>query len=279
MKRKIESAFHFLDYRFLLNEDFLSRTAANNSYSLRAYSRDLEVSPGFLSEVLRGQKELSVQSGKKLFSKLGFEDDEINYIENLITYKIASDEFERENAGEFIRKHHKYLHLQDRPDKDGYIKSIDHFLVYGFTRRINNLSEIEEYAELVGIKPIRVLEVLNDMIREGYIEKKGSQYFVTELDLTIRFDERVLQMIREFTNLATRTIKAQGGLQIPDRVVQGLVLGLDKESYEMALTAHRHFVQHMHRLAAGSKEIEHFVLVTNTFLTLTPAESPSKKDN
>lgn len=62
----------------------MSRSAANHNYSLRAYARDLGVSPGFLSDILRGKKHLSQENAKSIFTTLGFSDVEIEYVEKLV---------------------------------------------------------------------------------------------------------------------------------------------------------------------------------------------------
>lgn len=98
MVKKISNVFNFLNYRVLLNEDFLTRTMANHSYSLRAYSRDLSVSPGFLSDILKGKKDLSPSKGREVFRRLGFENAELDYIENLILFASSDNENVRQEA-------------------------------------------------------------------------------------------------------------------------------------------------------------------------------------
>lgn len=275
MKRKIEDPCHYLDYRVLLNDDFLLRTATNSSYSLRAYCRDLNVSPGFLSQVMRGQKKLRPQTGRKLFLKLGFEAKELNYVENLITYKTSADKTEREIATHYIREHHKYPVLDDRPELDGYIKSADHFIIYGITRNISTLKEIQSIAEQLGITSSRVFEVLSDLLKEGYIRYKDPHYQVTHLDISIKTDSKILSVLKDFFLLLGRSIQKKGGIKVPNQVVQGLVLGLDKRSYPIAMEAHKHFIQSLNRLAAGSKKADQLVFVSSLLLAIDPKKSSS----
>ena len=202
----------------------------------------------------------------------------MTYIENLINFKNSPNEGDRENAGEFIRKHHNYPELHDRPDKDGYLKSLEHFLIYGITRRVHLLEEIQGFAKPLEIAPSRVLEILTELTREGYIKFEHSQYTVTDLTLVIRTDDRVLSIAKNLNDLNLRLIKAKGGIAAPDRVVQGLVLGLDDETYEAAVVAHRHFIHHLNRLAASTKTVKHFAFVTHTFLNPSKSDSDPKKD-
>lgn len=47
------------------------RLKANSRYSLRAFARDLDLSPGQLSELLSGKRTLTVKAGMKLARRLG----------------------------------------------------------------------------------------------------------------------------------------------------------------------------------------------------------------
>lgn len=55
-----------------LKNEFVTRTAANPRYSLRAFARDLEISPSLLCEVLSGKKNLSKTSVNRIAALLGW---------------------------------------------------------------------------------------------------------------------------------------------------------------------------------------------------------------
>lgn len=69
MIKKIHNPFDYVDYRLLLSDDFLARTSGNHGYSLRAYARDVDLSPSFVSDILRGRRELSPQKSEDVFEK------------------------------------------------------------------------------------------------------------------------------------------------------------------------------------------------------------------
>ncbi|MEK7356835.1 MAG: hypothetical protein AAB250_10320, partial [Bdellovibrionota bacterium] len=50
-----------LDYRHVLREELVARCSRNPNYSARAMARDLDVSPGFFSQIMSGARELSEQ--------------------------------------------------------------------------------------------------------------------------------------------------------------------------------------------------------------------------
>ncbi len=57
-------------YRTYLKSEFESRLGKNKKYSLRAYARDLMLSPQFLSHILSGKKHISVSTAVQISEKL-----------------------------------------------------------------------------------------------------------------------------------------------------------------------------------------------------------------
>jgi uncharacterized protein (TIGR02147 family) len=267
MKKRIDSAYNYLNYRLIINDDFLMRSAANSSYSLRAYSRDLVLSVSFLSAILRGQKHLGLKSGMNLFAKLGFENDEMKYIKSLIIYSTVNDPMEKEAAAEFIRRHHNQVQYDDHPEKIGLLKSVDHFLIFGIVRRVYQPEQIQNIAAQLDISPVRVLEVLMDLIQDGLVEYDGLNYRAQEMNISIKTSAKMMPVMREFSHLLLKMIETNNGIKVPDQVAQCLILGMDQESYLTATEAHKHFIQQLNRLAAGSKKVDRFVFTTSVFFS------------
>lgn len=59
-------------YARKLKDELVVRSSSNPSYSLRAFARDLKLSPSFLSEVLKGKRRLSHESLNFISEKLGW---------------------------------------------------------------------------------------------------------------------------------------------------------------------------------------------------------------
>lgn len=72
------------DYRQILRESLSLRCAANPRYSLRAFARDLKLSPGQLSLILGGSKGLSPAKADRVAKSLSFNDRETQYFRTLV---------------------------------------------------------------------------------------------------------------------------------------------------------------------------------------------------
>lgn len=66
----------FYDYRTTLKKEFELRRGRNAFYSLRAFARDLGLSPARLSEVLAGKKGISSEAAESIALKLNLDRDE-----------------------------------------------------------------------------------------------------------------------------------------------------------------------------------------------------------
>lgn len=65
-----------MGYKKLLRDKFEKRKMANPRYSLRAFARDIRISPSRLSEILNGKQGLSESGAEKISSALGMEGEE-----------------------------------------------------------------------------------------------------------------------------------------------------------------------------------------------------------
>lgn len=61
-----------MNYRLILGRELENRCAENEKYSLRAFSKDLGVSPSRISEILKSKQGLSVKAAEEIAEKLKF---------------------------------------------------------------------------------------------------------------------------------------------------------------------------------------------------------------
>ena len=90
------------DYREWLRQILESRRRTNPRYSLRAFARDLDLSPSRLSQILQGRQGLSPQSCEALVPKLGLDAELQSYFSLLVQAQDARSKAERQRALEKI---------------------------------------------------------------------------------------------------------------------------------------------------------------------------------
>lgn len=234
---------------------------------MRAYARDLELSPAFLSEVLRGRKVLSVKKSITVFEKLGFNQDEILYLTNLIVSQNTSDPLKKQMAETYIAKKYNRVGYKEELGRDKIIETVDHFIIYCLTRKLSKLASITSLAAEFSISAEKTRSLLNDFILEGYIKEKNNDFFVTDLLLVVKSDKKMVEIAEQFTHKIISLLKDNGGNNIPEASASALVLGLDDESFQLAANTHAYYIKSLNRIASQSKSTDRFVYVGEFFIT------------
>lgn len=80
MERRIENIYHHENYRSIIREDFFLRSSINTQYSLRAYAKDLNLSPSILSMVFQNKRHLSISKLEEVAKRIGLKDQEKEFL-------------------------------------------------------------------------------------------------------------------------------------------------------------------------------------------------------
>lgn len=265
MLRKIHDPFEYIDYRLLLNNDFLARTSCNHGYSMRAYARDLSLSPSFVSDLLHGKRELSQQTSRDVFAKLGFQLEELDYLEDLVRLKQNNDPIEHQNILQAVHRRHKAATRMDDANKDLIMKSVDHFLMHGLVGGESQRRRIVDLAARVGIPIERSYEIIGEMVTGGYFRESGDEIFIEHLNLYIPNHSRILDIQRDFVNRMIDLTIASGGNRMPEHMGHYLALGLDQTTFPLAAEAYKHFLNTLNRLSNQTPVAERYAFFSSTF--------------
>jgi uncharacterized protein (TIGR02147 family) len=87
-----------------LNSHFKAKQKANPGYSIRAYARDLTLSPSFLSQVLSNQKQLSPAKAQAVSKRLHLNVDEQLYFVSKSIVSSSRSEKQKLDAQAVLRK-------------------------------------------------------------------------------------------------------------------------------------------------------------------------------
>lgn len=111
-----------IDYRSMLSEALKKRQLRNPDYSLRAFARDLEVSPQKLSQVLLGKTGLSSAAAKKLVSKLNLKPLESEMFIAMVEFRHSRSQEVKRVALEKIERIERSLGFKDiSPNEFGLV--------------------------------------------------------------------------------------------------------------------------------------------------------------
>ena len=162
------------DYRDILQTCFDERHGRNPSYSLRAFARDLKLSPSRLSEVLSRRHHLSASKAEGIGRQLSFADGERTYFKDLVESQTGRTEAMRQKAR---ARMHKYR-FDDaatalRIDEFKAISDWHHFAILELFKTRNFKSDPKWVAKSLGIGVKMARDGLARLARLGFIETSG----------------------------------------------------------------------------------------------------------
>ncbi len=85
-------------FKNFLQQELLRRCKSNRQYSLRAFARQLEVEPSYLSKILRGQRNVSSRMFLQMSQKIGLSPAQVHNIKKSTSFReqldpLAEDQF------------------------------------------------------------------------------------------------------------------------------------------------------------------------------------------
>lgn len=274
MRRVIPTVYQYTDYHLLLKNDFEKRVELNNHYSLRSYARDLKLSPGYLSSVLRGKKNFSKDNFKDIFGTLGFIDKcELKYIESLLDYKTSKNQLVKKEALDYLKKHYDTLSLNVKSERDLMLKSANHFIVYMLIEKIKIEKIICEVAKNFGVQHDQFDSIILDLVKNDYIAQHEGYLTVKDPNLAISNSDKILNCTTQLSKQLLSQIKKIGGIEFPENCTHTLTMGFDEDSFQLAVEAYKQFLHRIYRISQDSKNIDRVTIFSDIFMT-TPVKTP-----
>ncbi len=251
MFKRIDSAYEYLDYRLILNDDFFQRTLNNHNYSMRAYSRDLDLSVSFVADLLKGRKDLSPEKSKEIFSKLGFTENELHYIEDLVLYRTSKNEELKSLALERISIKFKRSELKNPESKDLLLKSAEHFIVYGILSITSSLDSILKITNNLGIK--NVDQILEEFVMHGYVNFDGNNYHPTEININFNNHDNIIKCLSEFSMILCQKLMKSNKYDVPNEMGHYFVFNLDENTFPLFVEGYRKLIASISKFESQSK--------------------------
>lgn len=179
----------YKDYRLYLRAVLTQRCQNNARYSLRAFARDLAVSPPRLSEVLNGKKGLSLGAAAGLCEKLGLNGDESGYFCDLVLAADSRTDASRRLASLRLAKYDfdaDFVALKE----DAYRVIADwyHYAILELTFVQGFKADSRWIARQLGISTAEAVQAVERLGRLGLLARSGGTLVKTEPNVTTTHD-------------------------------------------------------------------------------------------
>lgn len=199
---------------FLIQE-FQKRKQRNPNFSLRAFSKWLDISPAQLSQMMTGKRTITVRTLKKITDRIGSTPFEQNELINA----LLKDHSILEN-----RQTKQVLHLQE--DRFRFISDWYHMAILSLTKLPNKNADPRWVARQLGISIEEASHALLRLQRLGFIETEPEfKQICDPLEVVSDFPSVAIQKYHK-QNLALAAEKIET-VPLPLRQFQSLSLTMN----------------------------------------------------
>lgn len=158
------------DFREILKAQLSDRCQRNGHYSLRAFARDLGLSPQRLSHILSGRHGLSVEAAGQIAEKLGLSEKEKEFFCILVQEKHARSKLVRHSAKNKL-KEIKTTYQDLSLDHFKIIADWYHFAIMELTLVENFKSQPKWIAKTLNVTEMEVKLAIERLIKLEMLEK------------------------------------------------------------------------------------------------------------
>ncbi|MGE0527532.1 MAG: TIGR02147 family protein [Bdellovibrionales bacterium] len=175
-------------FREVLAQELASRCRRNSTYSLRAFSNAMGVSPGTISQILSGKRIPSAKLAKKFMSALGLSPKETLHFLNSVAKAQRARELKRRSP--FFRDFD--FHVSDIPDNTQElglelfqaISDWHHYAIMMLVETENAQYDPRWIAKQLGIRPLEAALALKRLLKLGLLKMKSGRLKVDGAFLT-----------------------------------------------------------------------------------------------
>lgn len=164
------------DYRDILKDEFEHRVHLNSQYSMRAFARDLGVSPASLSEILKGRQGLSSKMAKQISSLIKMSDEEQCYFCDLVESQHGRSPLKRGFAQARLKKYQNEEFQQLQLDTIDAISNWYYFAILELTYVEGFKSDSHWVASQLGISRDQVEKAVQTLERLGLLSIEDGEW-------------------------------------------------------------------------------------------------------
>ncbi len=243
------------DFRETLKKTFIERKTKNSVYSLRAFARDLKISPAFLSQVLNGRRSLGPEKSIELCKRLNLTKNQTNaFIAQVRLSRLADPERRADLLKEISRLSQKPSSFANLElDKFLIISDWYHFSILELTTVQDFIGTPEWIAERLGISKYAAELALSRLLRLKLLEKTASGKLKKAKDFQL--GSTPSSAIRKYHGQMIEKAKASiEGQSFEQRDISGITFSIDPSQLPEAKARIKRFREEMNEFFEQGKK-------------------------
>lgn len=211
------------NYKDYLSHELERRMQQNPNYSLRAFSRDLNLSPGELSEILRGKRKLSAKAAMKVSHSLGFSDVEKNH---LILLTQSDSMIASENDQQDASYTKKMIDLE-------YFKVVEgwhHFAILNMVSCKGFKWNIKYIAKRLGLNTFEIKAAIDRLLKVNLIQRHKAKVYTLSDHVETPADVPSSSIKNYHRQVISKGVLALDEQQPDEREIRGAGFAIDPKS-------------------------------------------------
>lgn len=249
-------------YVEILRSELEQRLNSNSRYSLRAFARDLEMTPSQLSLIMNEKKGLSETSALRIAKKLSLNPKDTEIFCSLVLSLDSKSKAKRAEA--LIKLSQLDLAKSITLDSFRVIADWYHFAIMELTMQKGFKSDLLYISNQLGISKFEAEQAIQRLERLDLIEKSNGRWRQTEIDLSTPNDipsDAIKKFHKQVLQKAMDAITFQS---TEDREISSLIIGINKTDLPKYKNIIRKFHREINSLAETKKNKRTHVYCLNT---------------
>lgn len=246
----------YTDYRDFLKDSLELRSQKNSKYSLRAFARDLDMSPQVLSAVFNKKKGISVEVAAKIAARLNLNENESRYLCDLVDLTHARSAGSRKIAALRLTQYKQALKFQTiKTDALHVLTDWYHFAILELTYVKGFKSEANWIAKRLNITNYQAKQAIGRLLRLGLLSEKNGCLVKTDQHLATTHDvpsEAIRNFNRQILSKAADSLTFQ---DVGERDLTTMTMAIDTRKIPEAKKRIRDFRRELTEfLESGERE-------------------------
>lgn len=244
-----------MSYRTIMQDEFSYRVKENAAYSLRAFSRDLEISPSQLSDVLKGKIGLSSKKALEVAKHLGLNDNEGLCFKALVEIEHGRSPQIIEEAKKFLSAHSfsenfKGLHQ----DEFKVVSDWHHFAILSTMEMDNYDGTVSFLAAKLNLPFSETEDAIKRMLKLDYIDLKDGKFIVAPIMLATTNGIPSSALKKFHKQHIAKSLKAVDDVPVELRDITSMTMAIDVNKLPEAKEMIKRFRRELCRfLESGAK--------------------------
>ena len=241
-------------YIEILKGNFYSRLEKNSKYSLRAFARDIGLSPSRLSEIFNNKGDLSERSSINIAKKLGLTILEQDIFTALVILANSKSKSKKEKAYSFINSQNMDSFTSISSDK---FKVIANWYYFGIVT-VMELDDFDGTSEFISNELGLSSEIIDDailkLINVGIVGENTGLFFLKENNLTTSHNVYSTALRSSHKQSLNQAIEALDTISVEFQDITSMMMAIDVSKLDEAKLKIKEFRRGLSNfLEAGKK--------------------------